>query len=161
MSLGSYRVRSEWIDDKLANLGKSLSLSIEEELGVEIPLGLWHGDSDSQGFCVVGRLISHKSFHLNAKRVLENSPWAYEKGLLVLKLVSLEENPMQVDLDWCDFHVHIHHLPLGKMTKDIGEFIGNKIGQFKEVDMENSTTIWGSSLRIRVGINITQPLEGP
>ncbi|KAK4414124.1 hypothetical protein Salat_2825200 [Sesamum alatum] len=38
------------MEDEISNLGKNLSLSTEEVSGVEIPLGLWHGDSDLPGF---------------------------------------------------------------------------------------------------------------
>ncbi|KAL0301822.1 UNVERIFIED_CONTAM: hypothetical protein Sradi_6459000 [Sesamum radiatum] len=165
------------MDDEFAKLEKQLSLSTEEENGVVISLNLWHSDSDLQGFCAVGRLLSHKSFHFDAlrstliaafnpirgmdmrlidgnrilfcfnhqvdrKRVMDNAPWAYEKSLLVLKAVESDENPMKTDLDWCDFHAHIHDLPLGKMNKDFAKFIGNQIERFKDVDIDNSEKLW-------------------
>ncbi|KAL0385613.1 UNVERIFIED_CONTAM: hypothetical protein Sradi_2955600 [Sesamum radiatum] len=151
------------MDDEISNLGKKLTLSSEKGNAVVIPLGLWDGETDPEGFCLVERLLSRKSFNFEAlhttlstafnpirgmtvkliednhllfifnhqidrKRVLENAPWAYEKNLLVLNMVGEEENPMKVDLDWCDFHVHIHDLPLGKMNKEMATFIGNQIG---------------------------------
>ncbi|KAK4395938.1 hypothetical protein Sango_1748100 [Sesamum angolense] len=42
------------------------------------------------------------------------------------------------DLNWWEFHIHIHGLPLGKMTKDIATFIGNKLGRFKDVDLDKN-----------------------
>ncbi|KAL0374597.1 UNVERIFIED_CONTAM: Caffeic acid 3-O-methyltransferase [Sesamum radiatum] len=105
------------------------------------------------------RLLFCFNHPVDRKRVLENAPWAYEKSLLVLKAVDSEENPMKADLDWCDFHVQIHDLPLGKMNRDFAQFIGNQIGRFKEVDTDKSEKLWGSSLRIRVSINITKPLR--
>ncbi|KAK4428769.1 hypothetical protein Salat_1176800 [Sesamum alatum] len=182
------------MEDEISNMGKNLSLSNEEVSGVEIPLGLWHTDSELPGFCAVGRLLSHKSFHFDSfrstittafnpirpmdmkmidgnrilfrfdhqidrKRVIDNSPWAFDKNLLVIKPVAAEENPMKVDLDWCDFHTHIHDFPLGKMTKEIAKFIENQIGGFIDVESDNNNGIWGSSLRIRVSLNITKPLK--
>ncbi|KAL0399532.1 UNVERIFIED_CONTAM: hypothetical protein Sradi_2296500 [Sesamum radiatum] len=69
------------------------------------------------------------------------------------------EDPVCVDLNWCDFHIHIHGLPLGKMTKEIATFIGNKLGKFKDVDSDSFGEVWGSSVRIRAAIDVTQPLK--
>ncbi|KAL0452306.1 UNVERIFIED_CONTAM: hypothetical protein Slati_1208700 [Sesamum latifolium] len=61
-----------------------------------------------------------KFFHiLDHNRVLEGYPWAYHKKLLVLALVEAEDDPKLVDLSRCDFHIHVHGLPLGKMTKEM------------------------------------------
>ncbi|KAL0356430.1 UNVERIFIED_CONTAM: hypothetical protein Sradi_4089900 [Sesamum radiatum] len=101
-----------------------------------------------------------KFFHiLDRNRVLERCPWAYDKNLLVLDPVEAEDDPKLVDLSCCDFHIHVHGLPLGKMTKEIASFIGNKLGQFKEVDLDSKGDVWGSSVRIRVSIDITKPLK--
>ncbi|KAL0416513.1 UNVERIFIED_CONTAM: hypothetical protein Slati_3483200 [Sesamum latifolium] len=66
-----------------------------------------------------------KLFHaVDRDRVLASGPWAFEKNLIVLAPVSADDNPTEVDLSWCDFHVRIHGLPLGKMTPEIASFIG-------------------------------------
>ncbi|KAL0456431.1 UNVERIFIED_CONTAM: hypothetical protein Slati_0982300 [Sesamum latifolium] len=65
---------------------------------------------------------------------------------------------MHVDLNWCEFYVHIHDLPLSKMNLGIASFIGNSIGKFRDLEMEDSGRAWGSSLCIRVALNVTQPL---
>ncbi|KAL0408432.1 UNVERIFIED_CONTAM: hypothetical protein Sradi_1777600 [Sesamum radiatum] len=83
------------------------------------------------------RLLFCFNHPVDRKRVLENAPWAYEKSLLVLKAVDSEENPMKADLDWCDFHVQIHDLPLGKMNRDFAQFIGNQIGDSKKWTLTN------------------------
>ncbi|KAK4432371.1 hypothetical protein Salat_0999200 [Sesamum alatum] len=105
------------------------------------------------------RVLFRFDHQIDMKRVIDNSPWAFDRNLLVIKPVAVEENPMKVDLDWCDFHTHIHDLPLGKMTKEIAKFIGNQIGRFIDVESDNNNGIWGSSLRIRVSLNITKTLK--
>ncbi|KAK4414789.1 hypothetical protein Salat_2585800 [Sesamum alatum] len=92
------------------------------------------------------------------QRVVEGCPWAFDKNLLVLKAISAEENPMNVNLDWCDFFVHAHDVPIGKMTKPIAQFIGNQIRIFKDVDMDDTGGSWGATLRIRVSLDVTKPL---
>ncbi|KAL0426829.1 UNVERIFIED_CONTAM: hypothetical protein Slati_2857700 [Sesamum latifolium] len=101
-----------------------------------------------------------KFFHiLDRNRVLEQCPWAYDKNLLVLAPIEAKDDPKWVDLSHCDFHIHVHGLPLGKMTKEMASFIGNKLGQFKDVDLDSKGDVWGTSIRIRVSIDITKPLK--
>ncbi|KAL0283171.1 UNVERIFIED_CONTAM: hypothetical protein Sangu_2906700 [Sesamum angustifolium] len=92
---------------------------------------------------------------LDRDRVLERCPWAYDKQLLVLTPV---DDSNLVDLNWCEFHIHVHGLPLGKMTKEIAAFIGNKLGKFRDVELDGGGEDWGSYIRIRVVIDITKPL---
>ncbi|KAK4415678.1 Crocetin glucosyltransferase, chloroplastic [Sesamum alatum] len=120
--------------------------------GVVVPLGVWHGESESQGHFIVGRILSPKPFHdealrtvlqtafnpvrgmdfkvlednrflirfnhiLDCNRVLEHSPWAYEKCFVIVARVEENQNPYEIDLKWCEFHVLVQGLPLGKMTR--------------------------------------------
>ncbi|KAK4397412.1 hypothetical protein Sango_1577800 [Sesamum angolense] len=72
---------------------------------------------------------------VDRNRVLEGCPWSFEKNLLVLNTVDMNENPQQVNLDWAAFHIHVHGLPLSKMSKEMAQFIGNHVGRFVDVDM--------------------------
>ncbi|KAL0416806.1 UNVERIFIED_CONTAM: hypothetical protein Slati_3512500 [Sesamum latifolium] len=45
------------------------------------------------------------------------------------------------------------------MTKDVATWIGNRLGKLKDVEIEPNGEVWGSSLRIRVAVNITKPLK--
>ncbi|KAK4437869.1 hypothetical protein Salat_0120900 [Sesamum alatum] len=109
---------------------------------------------------IEGECFLLKFFHtVDRARVLDRCPWAYDKNLLVLAPMEASDDPNVVDLDWCDFHVHIHGLPLGKMTKEIAAFIGNRMGRYKDVDLDSKGDLWGSSVRIRAAIKVTQPLQ--
>ncbi|KAL0407264.1 UNVERIFIED_CONTAM: hypothetical protein Slati_4040300 [Sesamum latifolium] len=101
-----------------------------------------------------------KFFHpLHRDRVIARCPWAYDKNLLVLAPVEASDDPLSIDLNCCDFHVHIHGLPLGKMTKEIASFISNRLGRFKEVELDKNGEAWGSSVHIRVALDITKSLR--
>ncbi|KAL0326209.1 UNVERIFIED_CONTAM: hypothetical protein Sradi_5190200 [Sesamum radiatum] len=91
--------------------------------------------------------------------VLEGCQWSFEKNLLVISSINLNENPQEVCLDWPEFHVHVHGLPLSKMLRDMAIFIGNYLGRFVEVDMDTAGHVWGSHIRIRISIDITKPLK--
>ncbi|KAL0387734.1 UNVERIFIED_CONTAM: hypothetical protein Sradi_2655200 [Sesamum radiatum] len=45
------------------------------------------------------------------------------------------------------------------MTSEVCSFIGNKLGQLKEVDLDSNGEVWGSSIRIRVAIDTSKPLK--
>ncbi|KAL0433610.1 UNVERIFIED_CONTAM: hypothetical protein Slati_2695300 [Sesamum latifolium] len=165
------------MDNEIENLGKSLKLIDEEDSGIEMPTGLWHGDTELEGFCLVGRLLSQKSVnfdamrsilltafnpirgmeakliednrilfifshHIDRKRVMENTPWAYDKNLLLLNMVGETKNPAHVELNWSDFHVRVHDLPINRMNKDVAVFIGNQLGRFRDIDMDKSEGLW-------------------
>ncbi|KAL0284766.1 UNVERIFIED_CONTAM: hypothetical protein Scaly_2839900 [Sesamum calycinum] len=71
----------------------------------------------------------------------------------MLAAMTEDENPADVDLSWCEFHVRIHGLPLGKMTTDIAKFIGGKVGRLMEYAQPQGPTVWGSFMRLRVAID--------
>ncbi|KAK4427245.1 hypothetical protein Salat_1493400 [Sesamum alatum] len=83
---------------------------------------------------------------LDRRRVIEGGLWAFDKNLLVLPSVEPNAIPSRVELNWTDFHIHVHDLPLNCMTKEVATFIGNQLGIFRDVDMDKGGQGWGSSL---------------
>ncbi|KAL0401520.1 UNVERIFIED_CONTAM: hypothetical protein Slati_4181900 [Sesamum latifolium] len=79
-------------------------------------------------------------FHhiIDRNRALEGCPWSFEKNTITLSGIGVHDNPQHVDLNWCDFSVHVHDLPLSKMNLGIATLIGNKLGRYREMDMEES-----------------------
>ncbi|KAL0396708.1 UNVERIFIED_CONTAM: putative mitochondrial protein [Sesamum calycinum] len=75
---------------------------------------------------------------VDRNRVLDGCPWSFEKNLLVLNSIALNENPQEVNLDWAEFYVHVQGLPLSKMSKEMAAFIGNHLGRFIDVDMDSA-----------------------
>lgn len=66
---------------------------------------------------------------------------------------------LQVDLDWCDFYIHVHELALSKRIRDVAMHVGKKLGTFKEVDLDLQGRSWGLSMRLRVQLNVNKPLK--
>ncbi|KAK4422753.1 hypothetical protein Salat_1857800 [Sesamum alatum] len=96
---------------------------------------------------------------IDRNRVMDRCPWAYEKYILILAVVNEAENPSTIDLNWCDFHIQVHGIPHGKITRDMACFIRNQIGRYVDVDMDDKRSTWGSYLRIRVAIDVRKPLR--
>ncbi|KAK4413817.1 hypothetical protein Salat_2794500 [Sesamum alatum] len=82
-----------------------------------------------------GRILFNFAHTLDRQRVIDSGPWAFDKNLLILKVVEADDDPTKIDLDWADFFFHVHGLSLGRMTRNMAEFIGNQIGRFRDVDM--------------------------
>ncbi|KAK4437102.1 hypothetical protein Salat_0044100 [Sesamum alatum] len=74
------------------------------------------------------RILFKFAHTLDRKRVLDGGPWAFEKNLVILKIVENDDDPSNIELDWVDFSVHVHGLPLGRMSRNMAEFIGNQLG---------------------------------
>ncbi|KAL0411506.1 UNVERIFIED_CONTAM: hypothetical protein Slati_3740300 [Sesamum latifolium] len=104
------------------------------------------------------RFLLKFSHILDRDRVLANGPWAFEKNLIVLAAVAENENPDEVDLEWCPFHVRIHGLPIGKMTVEIARFIGSQIGRIQDLDQQKGPESWGSFMHIRIAVDVSKPL---
>jgi hypothetical protein len=102
-------------------------------------------------------------FHFNhqsgERRALEDGPWMAGHSLLVMvkydgkcMLESMEFNHILI---W----IRVSGLPMGMMNKKVAEIIGEDIGQFLDVDAEENGSAASRYLRIKVRIDIHQPLR--
>jgi hypothetical protein len=60
--------------------------------------------------------------------------------------------------DSLDFWVRVLDLPMDMMNRVYGELIGGWIGRFISADVDEEGMAWGKDLRIRVEVNMEQPL---
>ncbi|KAL0316501.1 UNVERIFIED_CONTAM: hypothetical protein Sradi_5528300 [Sesamum radiatum] len=89
-------------------------------------------------------------------RALRGCLWTFDRNLVILQSVSEDENPLEVDLNWCQFYVHVHDLHLRLMTREVTEDIGDRLGTFMDFDQTQS---WGATIRIRVSLDVRVPLR--
>nr|POF10194.1 uncharacterized protein CFP56_14134 [Quercus suber] len=92
------------------------------------------------------------------KKVLEMSPWSFEKQLVIIQEFEGELTPKEMDLKWSPFWIQIFNLPLMSRTKETGWAIGSSLGEVMEVDVPDSGVHWGKCLRVRVRIDATKRL---
>ncbi|KAL5851629.1 hypothetical protein ACOSQ3_006747 [Xanthoceras sorbifolium] len=92
-------------------------------------------------------------------RVLVSDPWNFDNAILILQEPKWAGELASVDFRVAEFWVQIHHIPLLCMTKDIERFLGSLVGKVSEVDGGASGDCLGRYLRVRVGIDVTQPLK--
>ncbi|KAL0456588.1 UNVERIFIED_CONTAM: hypothetical protein Slati_0998000 [Sesamum latifolium] len=127
----------EWID----RLGKVLVLTEDEGEGITLPTHAWIGNKKWRD------------------RALNGGPWIFDKNLIILNYANPDKNPLEVDLNWCQFHVHIHGLPLWIMTRAMADFIGKRLGRFIESDSNQAQFMMGAKVRIRVALDVRLPLK--
>ncbi|KAI8571721.1 hypothetical protein RHMOL_Rhmol01G0141500 [Rhododendron molle] len=91
--------------------------------------------------------------------VLQDGPWSIMNSLLILK--PLENNMVvsEIQFQHYPFWVQIHGLPVEKMCRANSETIGKRFGKLIAIEVAPSTTLLSHSfLRVKVEINISQPL---
>ncbi|KAL0361309.1 UNVERIFIED_CONTAM: hypothetical protein Sradi_3815400 [Sesamum radiatum] len=105
-----------------------------------------------------GRFFIRFNHIIDRNHALDGCPWSFGKNTLIMSSTGENKNTLHVDLDWCDFFIYVHDLLLSKMNLGVAFLIGNTLEKFWDMEMEEFGKAWGSSLRIKVAINVTQPL---
>ncbi|KAL2907049.1 Gag polyprotein [Bienertia sinuspersici] len=95
--------------------------------------------------------------HLDKEKVINQSPWAFDNHLLLLREISGREQPKDLSFDSVDFWVRVYNVPFAKRSKSLASTIGNKMGNFLEYD-DSDISGWSKFMRIRVRMNVLKPL---
>ena len=92
------------------------------------------------------------------RRVMDMSPWHYEKQLVLLQCFEGDKDPKDILFQWSPFWVQMYNLPLKHRTRETGLAIGASLGEVLEVDVADSGVQWGKCLRVQVKIDVTRRL---
>jgi hypothetical protein len=96
---------------------------------------------------------------LDMEAVLQGGPWAFNNQMLIMERVQLGVQIENIPLHHVDFWVQVHNLPMGLMAERVGKTLANYIGSFVEYDKNNKGSFWREYMRIRVRVDIRQPLK--
>jgi 14-3-3 protein epsilon len=96
---------------------------------------------------------------LDMEAVLQGGPWSFNNQMLIMERVSLGVQIENIPLHHADFWVQVHNLPTGLMAERVGKTLANYIGSFLEYDKNNKGSFWREYMRIRVRVDIRQPLK--
>ncbi|KAK4438343.1 hypothetical protein Salat_0168600 [Sesamum alatum] len=114
------------MDQAVDRLGKSLMLTTNEaEATLHV---LFRLDKDMDVRLLENQFLLCFSHVVNHDRVLGGRSWTFDKNFVLLGQIREDENPMDIELYSCPFHVHAHGLPLCMMNQEMDELIGNLIG---------------------------------
>jgi hypothetical protein len=91
-------------------------------------------------------------------QVLIGRPWSFERCLLLVTPLEGDVQPSKLEMNLVPFWVQIHDLPLLYMNREVGECVGGILGSVLLVDTDENGVGWGKSLRVRVQLDVSQPL---
>lgn len=100
------------------------------------------------------------TFHqpVGKRKALADGPWEFGKCLLVVEDFVPSKTLKEYEFRWVPVWVRIFNLPLGMMYREAGEAIGGFMRETLEVDVGPDGMAAGSFLRVKVRIDIQQPL---
>jgi 14-3-3 protein epsilon len=96
---------------------------------------------------------------LDMEAVLNGGPWTFDNNMLIVDRVQLGMQIENIALSHATLWVQIHNLPAGLMKETVGVKLGNYIGNFMEYDKNNNSSFWRQYMRVRVKIDVRQPLK--
>lgn len=91
--------------------------------------------------------------------MVDGGPWSFDSHPLIFHRLLPSEAPANISLNFVDFWVQIYNLPIDFMSETVGKMLGNFIGKFVEDDTSNNSTFWRNYMRIRVSLDVQQPLK--
>ena len=93
------------------------------------------------------------------RRVIMGGPWHFDRALIVLTEPRRIGEISKQSFVYVSFWVQIRNVPIACMEKDFLYELGGKIGEVEEVETNENGDCIGELARIRITINITQPLK--
>jgi len=101
-------------------------------------------------------------FRFSSKRDLEsvvkNGPWSFDRNIVILKRISGEEQPSDIEMHTGEFWTRIYDLPLKLRSNEMAKKLGDLLGKFVEVDSKESNRL-GCFLRVKTNIDLRKPLK--
>ncbi|XP_062146783.1 uncharacterized protein LOC133854564 [Alnus glutinosa] len=92
-------------------------------------------------------------------KVMDGRPWSYDRTILILNDFDGQTSPSKMDFSISPIWIQIHDMPLGCMNRAVGFQIGSSLGSVEDMAVAKDDVGWGRYLRVRVAINLHQPLE--
>ncbi|KAJ8769053.1 hypothetical protein K2173_024049 [Erythroxylum novogranatense] len=121
---------------------------------------LWHPLGGVNITEVRGKRFLFRFFYIeDVDRVMDGTPWTFNRHLLILHRLTEGEDPANVSLEMSDFLVQVHQLPAGFVSERIAMQFGNFIGSFVHYDAKAIQMGNADYMRIRVTMDVRQPLK--
>ncbi|KAM6583826.1 hypothetical protein CsatB_010828 [Cannabis sativa] len=149
------------IDDRWCLVGRFLTKrSIDCQAMQHKKASLWQ---PNRGLYVKELDPNHFLFQfyheIDITRVIDSSPWTFDRVPLIFERVKVGENPRQITLTRLDVWIQCHEMKTGFMSENTLKHMANYIGTFVKSDPNNFTGVWRDYLRVRTTINVEKPLK--
>ncbi|KAF4351060.1 hypothetical protein F8388_000623 [Cannabis sativa] len=90
--------------------------------------------------------------------ISSGEPWHFFNQLILLHSPTSLQNVSKEDFRFAQFWVQTHRLPFLSKSRALAKKVGEWVGEFIEVYEDSLHEGWGSFLRTRVRLDVTQPL---
>ncbi|KAI4980350.1 hypothetical protein ZWY2020_020835 [Hordeum vulgare] len=104
------------------------------------------------------RFLAEFGSKADKDRVSGESPWTISKHCILLKEFDPVLRPIDVCFDTLMMWVRILNLPFGLMNDDHGKAFASTLGKVEKMDVDDKGRAWGDYLRVRVSVDVNQPL---
>ncbi|XP_060974011.1 uncharacterized protein LOC133039194 [Cannabis sativa] len=148
-------------DDRWCLVGRMLSGKVSDfQIFQNIIADLW-----KPGRGIFIKILDQNRFlfqfyhEIDIKRVIDGSPWTYDRKQLLIERLEPGGNPRTIDINTLDMWVQIHDLRTGFKTEWAIREAARYIGQYVESDPNNFQGVWRDYLRVRVRVNVNAPLK--
>uniref|UniRef100_A0A803NRU7 Zinc knuckle CX2CX4HX4C domain-containing protein n=1 Tax=Cannabis sativa TaxID=3483 RepID=A0A803NRU7_CANSA len=118
-------------------MGDVVILEEEDDEVLRVPVGRAEEVAIDTRWCLVGKLLS-----VDIQRVIDGSPWTYDRKPFIFTRLKEGENPRFVEINHVDMWIQLHNLKSGNMTLSVVTALGNFIGSFVESDQNNFVGVW-------------------
>ncbi|TXG70623.1 hypothetical protein EZV62_005558 [Acer yangbiense] len=145
--------------EEVAKLCEALTLKEKEGPLMQLQEGMTNKREKRLALRLAGKLLSSKPVNRDAFMAVMPKIWSFDKALLVLVEPKGKRDIQDMSFNRVAFWVQIHRVPLICMTSEIGRALGNMIGEVKEIDDGGSGDCVGKYIRVRVIIDINQPIR--
>lgn len=149
------------IDAKLCLMGRFITEGVVDFPSMKQTLAaLWRPGRGVHIRKIDVNLYLFQFYHeLDIKKVVDRSPWSFNRKALIITRMKEGDVPRGVRLNSLDLWVQIHDLRVGFMTQKIVKEVGNYIGCFVESCPRNFKEGCKEYLRVRVTIDLSKPLK--
>lgn len=166
LSLAETEAVTLHIDDLLLNIpnlsiiGKFAMKKIISTVDVDKFLKTIWNTSNSMETTLVGENMYLFSFVdiATKERIFNNQPWNFRGAVILMDLPQDHGGPADFNQFMVPFSIQLHGLPYRAMNRQIGNEIGSLIGEVLEVTCNSEGIALGRCLRVRVRLDIRQPL---
>ena len=92
------------------------------------------------------------------KKAVEDGPWMYQKNVIVMEKFVPNKTIDEYEFKTIPIWVRAFGIPMGAMSKETGDLIGDRIGETLDVDLDDTGDASGEYMRIKVRIDINNPI---
>ncbi|TXG65348.1 hypothetical protein EZV62_006623 [Acer yangbiense] len=86
-------------------------------------------------------------------------PWRFDRAIIIFEEPIGTGDIANMGFNRTKFWVQVHNLPILCISEEIGLFLGNMIGEVRNIDLEAGKNGSSRFIRVRVVIKVDEPLQ--